>query len=109
MSAQSGFDAPLKRTQHMVEGEKQTLGDYTLQPSARLSRWQWRGSGNAVAGFFHLSPTHVTLYHPDGGQSRLTLPIPTKDALLGMLAACIAIAGVAGALIVAARLWAQRS
>lgn len=88
-----------------VLGERQRVAGWEFQPVARLSGWRWRApEGQAAGAFLHLSPTHVILYHPDGAQDHLALPIPTKDALQGMLAAAAGIAGVAIVLITALRL-----
>ncbi|NUQ38365.1 MAG: CRISPR-associated protein Cas5 [Caldilineales bacterium] len=91
-------------------GLRQSVAGWEIQPAARLSGWRWRApEGQAAGAFLHLSPTHVLLHHPDGSQNRLELPIPTKDALLGMLAAAAGIAGVAIFLIALLRLWQRRA
>ena len=101
--------AEVQRHDRLVEGQPVAAAGYQLRPVARLSGWHWlHPNGRAGFGFVHLSPTEVVVQPPEGEEQHLALPIPTKNALFGMLGAAAGLAVVCTAIMALARLASRR-
>ena len=90
-------------------GGKMQVGEYVLQPVARLRGKVWRiPDGGVQVAVVRVNPTEVRISHQDGSEHLLSIPDTQNQALQAMALGAFAIAGICLLIMAAARLLSRR-
>ncbi|PKO23302.1 MAG: hypothetical protein CVU38_04630 [Chloroflexi bacterium HGW-Chloroflexi-1] len=85
------------RIDRLLTGQQITVGGRTIQPVARAGGWyggsQTEGGGGAAA-WVHMTPVEVVVHEPNGAKRHVATPDTTRQAIRGIVAAGLVVAGV---------------
>ena len=108
MMQSESIEATTQIDREMV-GEKLQVGEYVIQPVARLLGKVWlHPDGGAQAAVVRINPTEVHVFHQDGSEHHLSIPATQNQALQGMALGALALAGICLLIMAAARLLSHR-
>ena len=102
-------DTQPTRIERDLQGTSVAIGDYVIQPQARLTGWQWQeAAGRSAGALVQVAPTAVLVTHGDGAEQRLSITNPNFETLRKLAGIAFALAAVCLPILLIAQFWPRR-